>query len=160
VAAAGRLVGATANQKQTYNKLMKTIVIEVPHQGSPKVTAWDNEDLLVWMRTKSRLCESVGWRIVTRADLESDYDGDPIPADASALFAGGNEQIVERSNQNVTQYSAKADDDGEMNWYCEHQYGDNHWYWLGSEEDAKKVRLPEHQRIATQIELDNVMATL
>ena len=138
---------------------MKTIVIEVPHQGASKVTAWEGESLLDWMRNKSRLCESVGWRIVTRADLESEYDGDPIPPEASSLFAG-QEEIVERSNQNVTQYSAKADDDGEMNWYCEHQYGDNHWYWLGSEEDAKTVRLPEHQRIATQNALDSVMATL
>jgi hypothetical protein len=138
---------------------MKTIVIEVPHQTHPKVTSWDGIDsLLDWMRTKSRLCESVGWRVVTSADLESEYDGDPIPADASALFAAGCTEIVERSNQNVTQYSAKADDDGEINWYCEHQYGDNKWYWLGSEEEVKTVRLPEHQRIATQIELDSVMS--
>ena len=139
---------------------MKTIVIEVPHIGSPVVTSWEGEDLIVWMRSKSRNCQSVGWRLVAKTDLESEYDGDPIPKEASALFAAGNEVIVERSNENVTQYAALAEDDGEMAWYCEHQYGDNHWYWIGSHQEASAVHLPEHQRIATQIELDNVMVTL
>jgi hypothetical protein len=139
---------------------MKTIVIEVPHQTHPKVTAWDGDSLLDWMRAKSRLCDSVGWRVVTQSDLESDYDGECIPAEASALFAAGCTEIVERSNQNVCTYVATGDDDGEMAWYSCHQFGDNHWSWMGSEQDARTVRLPEHQRIATQIELDSVMAKL
>ena len=148
--------------KTLFTNAEMTIVIEVPHQGAPKVTAWEGEDLIDWMRTKSRRCEHVGWRMVTRADLECEYeyDGDPIPSEASSLFAAGHTEIVERSNQNVCTYAAIADDGGEMHWYCEHQFGDNHWYWLGSAEDTKTLRLPEHQRIATQIELDNVIATL
>jgi hypothetical protein len=150
---------------------MNTIVIEIPHQLPPKVTAWEDGELLNYLRNKSRRCEGVCWRKVTREDLVSDFGDEEellkSHPEAIALFDSGETEIIERFNNSVCEYLKLGEDDGEFYWYAEHEFGDNHWYWMGTPEDAKELllgngiqRLPRHQDIKTRSALENCLENL
>jgi len=147
--------------------IMKTIVIEIPHQLPPKVTAWEDGELLNYLRNKSRRCEGVCWRKVTHQDLLNEMGEEDLweffPK-AVQLFQSGETELIERSNQNVCEFLTLPQDDGEFYWYAEHEFGDNHWYWMGTLQDAKELllgngirRLPRHQNIETRIALENCL---
>ena len=132
---------------------MNVILIEVPHQLPPKVGAWDKDKLLAFMRDTSRAT----WRKVTREDLIEETP------EAAALFEAGETEIIECSTETTTEF-VRIQDRKEFWWYAEHTFQDNHWYWIGSPEDARALiednELPSHQQFKTKNALENCLESL
>ena len=142
---------------------MNVILIEVPHQLPPSVGAWDKDKLLAFMRDTSRAT----WRKVTREDLMEEtwelQDLKDVFPEAAALFEAGETEIIECSTETTTEF-VRIQDRKEFWWYAEHTFQDNHWYWIGSPEDARALiednELPSHQQFKTRTALENCLETL